>query len=217
LSSDVPVDPGDLGRRIKSRREELGLTREQVAERAGMAAAYLEYVEEQPAQVSVEALWRLADALSFTPRELLGGGVDLPSGRGLPTAPPQLLGLDEEECRRLLSPGGVGRVAFTTPEGPAVVPVNFAMVEGTVVFRTAPGSMIADQDAAEIGFEVDHVDDAVRSGWSVLVVGKARRVRDPNEEALLRDHARIEPWAGGRREVYMQITPHRITGRRISA
>lgn len=212
----MPVDPGDLGRRIAQRREELGMTRKQVAERAGMAEAYLDYVEQQPAQVTTEALWRLAGVLNTTASDLLGGGVDVAPGRGLPARRARLVRMDENECWRRLSSGGVGRVAFSVPEGPVVIPVNFAMVEESVVFRTEPGSVIVAQEGANVGFEVDRIDDALRSGWSVLVVGRATRVTDPGELRRLAA-ARIEPWAGPERDVYMRITPHRITGRRISA
>ncbi|MGX1246953.1 hypothetical protein RKD46_008057 [Streptomyces pseudovenezuelae] len=41
--------PGDLGRRLLHRRGELGLTRREVADRAGMAPGYLRYLEESPA------------------------------------------------------------------------------------------------------------------------------------------------------------------------
>lgn len=37
-------------------------------------------------------------------------------------------------------PGGVGRVAFATAAGTAVLPVNFAMVHGAIVFRTGEGT-----------------------------------------------------------------------------
>ncbi|SDH96608.1 Helix-turn-helix domain-containing protein, partial [Sinosporangium album] len=38
--------PGDIGRRVARRREDLGLTREQLAERTGMDPGYLAYLEE---------------------------------------------------------------------------------------------------------------------------------------------------------------------------
>jgi nitroimidazol reductase NimA-like FMN-containing flavoprotein (pyridoxamine 5'-phosphate oxidase superfamily) len=44
------------------------------------------------------------------------------------------------ECRRLIAPGGVGRIAFSTSSGPVVVPVNFAVLAGTIVVRTAEGT-----------------------------------------------------------------------------
>jgi nitroimidazol reductase NimA-like FMN-containing flavoprotein (pyridoxamine 5'-phosphate oxidase superfamily) len=48
--------------------------------------------------------------------------------------------LTERECRYLLGTHGVGRLAVTTPAGPLVVPVDYGVVEGAVVFRTAAGT-----------------------------------------------------------------------------
>src|SRR5689334_22052230 len=74
---------GNLGRRIALRREELGLSREEAANRAGMASSYLQYLEEQPtAAPGVSTLLRLAGALETTALELTGGDVELPPGLG---------------------------------------------------------------------------------------------------------------------------------------
>jgi Pyridoxamine 5'-phosphate oxidase/Response regulator receiver domain len=45
--------------------------------------------------------------------------------------------LDENECLYLISPGGVGRIAYTGRFGPAVLPVNYTVRDGAVIFRTA--------------------------------------------------------------------------------
>ncbi len=215
-SGDLLPDPGDVGRRVARRRTELGLTREEVAARAGMAPAYVEYVEHQPAHLTTESLMRLAGALQTTPRELMGGAADLPPGRRGTARHPVLEKLDPAECRRLIAPGGVGRVVFTTPSGPVALPVNFSVVDGEIVFRTAADSVIAEYARGEVAFEVDHLDEAMSQGWSVLVSGRAERVDDPFDPARLRERAPVEPWAGGRREVYVRIHPVTVTGRRIT-
>jgi nitroimidazol reductase NimA-like FMN-containing flavoprotein (pyridoxamine 5'-phosphate oxidase superfamily) len=119
------------------------------------------------------------------------------------------------ECYELLAPGGVGRVAFTTAEGPVVLPVNYAMAGQTVVFRTAPDTLLAGHLDCRAGFEVDRIDEALGRGWSVLVTGRAVRVTTEAEVRRLERHAGVRPWAAGARDVYVRITPHRITGRRI--
>ena len=61
---------------------------------------------------------------------------------------------------------------------------------------------------------MDHLDDALGEGWSVLLTGTASVITDP---AGL-DRARalgIEPWAGGDRPVYVRMTVTQVTGRRI--
>ncbi|HEY6315632.1 MAG TPA: pyridoxamine 5'-phosphate oxidase family protein [Streptosporangiaceae bacterium] len=121
------------------------------------------------------------------------------------------------ECRRLIAAGGVGRIAFSTTSGPVVLPVNFAMVEGTVVIRTGEGSMIDGHADERVAFEVDHIDEALRQGWSVLVRGQAHRVAHPAELRHMRREATIWPWPGGDRDVYVRIIPGKISGRRIES
>ncbi len=67
-----------------------------------------------------------------------------------------------------------------------------------------------------MGFEVDHLDEALSQGWSVLVTGRAARVKSELQVRRLEARTGLQPWAGGARDVYVQITPYRITGQRIS-
>ncbi|MFI7445994.1 pyridoxamine 5'-phosphate oxidase family protein [Nonomuraea sp. NPDC049714] len=211
---------GDLGRRIAYHRERLGLTRDQVAERAAVSPGYVEYLEESIGSPSTDAVARLAGALETTVDELLGGAVDRPPGRGPAAAAPVLEKLDEQECLRLIAPGGIGRVAFNGSHGPTVLPVNFKLHEGAILFRTAVGGPM-DQDLRtgvqgveiKVGFEVDRIDEAQRDGWSVLVQGPAHHV-SPEEAAALTG-SDVSPWAGGDRRLYVRIIPSQITGRRI--
>jgi len=128
---------------------------------------------------------------------------------------PVLETLTSAECFDLLSPGGVGRVAFTTADGPVVLPVNYAMAGRTVIFRTAPDTLLAGYLDCLAGFEVDGLDEALSQGWSVVVTGRAVRVTSEAEVRHLERHAGVQPWAGGARDVYARIIPRKITGRRI--
>ncbi|GAA4964618.1 hypothetical protein HD597_003575 [Nonomuraea thailandensis] len=103
---------------------------------------------------------------------------------------PVLEVLDAEECLRLAAPGGIGRVAFNGSHGPTVLPVNFRLYEGAVVFRTARGGpMEADLRTGlegvdiKIAFQVDRIDEAQQAGWSVLILREppttCRRTRWP--------------------------------------
>jgi len=213
-TSRRPSDPGDIGRRVALQRERLGLTREEVAARAAMAPGYLAYLEENPASPSGPGLLRLAAALETTVDWLRGGGADLPPGRGRAAYHPELYELDEEQCRARLATHGVGRVAVSTPDGPAIVPVNYLVAGDEIAFRTAPGSTPAAAVGQEVAFEVDHLDEIVKRGWSVLVVGLARAAGEA-EAARLTARAPSEPWAGGERDQWVIVRPERITGRRI--
>jgi transcriptional regulator with XRE-family HTH domain len=213
---DGAPDPGDIGRRVAAERERQGLTRAETARRAGIAPGYLAYLEEQPADPSLASLISLAAALGTSVAALRGGGVDRPPGRGQALAHPQLRDLGPDECRARLSTHGVGRVAVAAPGGPAVIPVNYEVVDDAIAFRTAPDSAPAAAAGTEVAFEVDQVDEAMSQGWSVLVVGPARVVTEPDAVRRLADRAHTRPWAGGEREMWVSIQPARLTGRRIS-
>ncbi|MET8560196.1 pyridoxamine 5'-phosphate oxidase family protein [Streptomyces flaveolus] len=211
------TNPGDIGRRLAAERRRRGLSRVEAAGRARMSPEYLAYLEERPADPTLATLIRLADALGTTVAALRGGGVDLPPGQGQALLHPRLRDLGADECRTLLSTHGVGRVAVSASDGrPAVVPVNYEIVDDAIVFRTAPGSVAAAAVGTEVAFEVDHVDDAMSQGWSVLAVGPASVVTEPEAVRTLTQHAHSTPWAGGERETWVSIRPTSLTGRRIT-
>jgi hypothetical protein len=125
--------------------------------------------------------------------------------------PPLIDKLMPDECRRLIAAGGIGRIAFGTASGPVVFPVNFAVVAGTIVIRTGEGTMIAGHADEQVAFEVDHIDEALCQGWSVLVRGQTHRVAHPAELEHVRHDAAIWPWPGDDRDVYVRIVPDKIS------
>ncbi len=124
--------------------------------------------------------------------------------------------LDEAECRRLLAQGGIGRVGMTSGVLPVILPVNFALIDGDIVFRTGEGSKLhATRGGAVIAFEVDAYDVPAERGWSVLAVGRAREVSDDDDLEQLR-LLHLAPWANGERTHFVRLRPELITGRRIA-
>jgi transcriptional regulator with XRE-family HTH domain len=207
---------GDLGRRVAERREQLGLSVEEVAGRAGMNPSYLRSLEQSSSpELSRSALWRLAGALETTVVVLTGGGILAPPGRTTPSSPPALDDLDRPTCQALISEGGVGRVVFDEPGGPVALPVNFRMLDEDVIVRTtSSAALLRSLGTATISFEVDHIDDALTEGWSVLIRGNAHSISDP-EELRLAKALGVTPWAGGNRDVYVRIVSNEVTGRRL--
>jgi nitroimidazol reductase NimA-like FMN-containing flavoprotein (pyridoxamine 5'-phosphate oxidase superfamily) len=130
--------------------------------------------------------------------------------------------LDEDECLRLIAPGGIGRLVYAGRYDLTVLPVNYKMHNGRILFRTAQ-SGATDEDLRtgiahaeyRVAFEVDSIDYETRAGWSVLVQGPAHHL-DSAEERAEAEAAGVEPWPGGQREHFIGITPARITGRRIT-
>ncbi|MGW0969302.1 helix-turn-helix domain-containing protein [Streptomyces sp. NPDC002516] len=218
LNGAPPVTGGgDVGRRVSARREELGLTRETVAVRAGITPGYLRYLETRPtATPGAGALIRIADALDTSVSALHGGEADPPPGAGRAAAHSELIELDPEECRARLSTHGVGRIVLQASDRLLVLPVNYSVVDGSVVFRTAPGSAPAAALGARVAFEVDHIDEALAQGWSVLVQGRARAETRPDATRRLDALAHTRPWAGGaERDLWVRVEEESISGRRI--
>lgn len=129
--------------------------------------------------------------------------------------------LDEAACLRLISPGGIGRLAYTGRYGLTVFPVNYKLHEGAIVFRTAQDSPTGEDLQTgiahaeyQVAFEVDDIDAATREGWSVLIQGPAHHLTSAADQASVLDSG-VEPWPGGVREHAIRITPKRITGRRL--
>lgn len=217
--SDGEPDPGDLGRRIRERRARLGLDLADLAARAGMAPGYLDYVERRSgATPSAAAVTRLAAALETTVSALRGGGRARAPGAGRAAeARPVLEVLDEDQCLRLLGPGGVGRVVFEAARGPVAFPVNFTLADGHVVLRTDDGSIAAAaRSTGHLSFEVDQLDEALGEGWSVLVVGRATVAPAGAGEGPGDEGGPVpDPWAGGDRHEVVRIFLDEVSGRRI--
>lgn len=129
----------------------------------------------------------------------------------------QLETLDSDECFRLLAAAQVGRLGVVADHYPLIIPVNFGLDRGTIVIRSSAGTKLAALEHANVTFEVDDIDSASRSGWSVLVRGQAEEVGvEHGQELLERTRATgTSPWAPGQREHWVRIIPHQITGRRI--
>jgi nitroimidazol reductase NimA-like FMN-containing flavoprotein (pyridoxamine 5'-phosphate oxidase superfamily) len=132
-----------------------------------------------------------------------------------------LIELDEAESLELVSRGGIGRIAYQSRFGPAVLPVNYKWHGGAVVFRTTRHSAL-DEDLQtgiaggdyKVAFEIDAIDEIGRQGWSVLIQGPAHHVEGETERAAA-EQAGVEPWPAGERELFLRIVPDRVTGRRI--
>lgn len=183
-----------------------------------MAPGFVEYLEEHAdAALGLEtgSLMRLATALQTTPSALAGGGLQSPPGvkSGLP--PSALTAMTRKQAMALIAAGGVGRIAFLHGDQLLVLPVNYRMIGGAPVFRTAGDSVLASApDAPTVTFEVDRLDDAMAEGWSVVAQGTCRRVTDP-DEIRRAEAAKVEPWAAGDRPLYISVAITTISGRRL--
>ncbi len=122
-----------------------------------------------------------------------------------------------DECIRLLEGRRLGRVAVTVAGRPLVLPVNYAMDNGSIVFRTDSGTKFDAAVRGEfVAFEIDDADPEYHTGWSVLFTGVAEEILDRLELARA-ETLPLRPWAQGPKNHYLRITPVTISGRRIGA
>jgi len=121
------------------------------------------------------------------------------------------------ECADLLESSWLGRLGVTVDGHPEIFPVNhvFDRATGSIVFPTnARTKLHSALDEALVAFEVDGVlaDEVV--GWSVLVIGPAIEVTDP--DTIARALAlRRAAWAVSEHTHWLRIEPIKMTGRRI--
>ena len=128
----------------------------------------------------------------------------------------RLTELGVEECVELLNAKQVGRAAICTPLGPHVVPVNYAIHDGAIVFRTAPYSILGTYGClGDIAFEVDHVDAESHLGWSVVAVGRGEMLENAEEIEEVRWAHHLEPWAEGPRTLFIRLRWREVTGRSL--
>jgi Pyridoxamine 5'-phosphate oxidase len=85
--------------------------------------------------------------------------------------------------------------------------VNYRLIDGAIVFWTSPGSkMAAAAEGAVVAFEVDDYQLADRTGWSVLAVGRADVVTDPDMAETVKATC-LQPFVDGRRDTLVRIEP----------
>lgn len=116
------------------------------------------------------------------------------------------------ECRRLLATEEVGRLGVVLDGRPEIFPVNYTLDGDGVLFRTADGSKLEGALHGPVVFEVDHLHARSRSGWSVIVHGRAERyTRFDNPARRQTDR----PWIDSDKPHLVRLSPTSITGRRI--
>lgn len=124
--------------------------------------------------------------------------------------------LDRQECLRLLAEVPVGRVVYTRQALPAVLPINFSLDEdaSVLLFTSAGSDLVRAIDGVVVAFEADEFDAATRSGWSVIVTGRATVVTEPADHQRL---AQTGPhsWMPVRDGVFLRIESELVTGREL--
>lgn len=129
-----------------------------------------------------------------------------------------MLELSRDECLDLLAAHHFGRLAVIMSNGaPVIRPVNYVFDRSSqsVVFRTARGSKLhALLHAAKAAFEIDGIDEASRTGWSVIIEGVTAGVSASRDIGRM-NQLGLESWAPGPKPHWAQIRAWTVSGRRI--
>jgi hypothetical protein len=130
----------------------------------------------------------------------------------------ELVELPYEKCEELLHASIIGRVGFTTAEGPQIVPVNYTTVHDAVLFRTTPYSQLgAHAPGSPLAFEIDQINYEDHRGWSVVAHGIGERLEDMTGLDEDNPFWNPKPWVAGARALYIRLRWTALTGRRIGS
>lgn len=109
-------------------------------------------------------------------------------------------------------------MALVIDNYPKVLCVNYRLDENAIVFTTREATNIHAAGHQHVGFEVDHIDYATRTGWTVLVQGtRPTSPRDPRSPPPTGPGHSIRPWVPGHHPLVIRIIPAEITGRELTA
>ncbi len=125
--------------------------------------------------------------------------------------------LSSAQCWELLGAHTVGRLGVLVDSAPEIFPLNYGVVDRSIVFRTDPGTKLRGLSRSPaVSFEIDGFDTEDRRGWSVLVKGTAAHLERSQDLDRVRDVA-LPLWTVGEKGAWVRIAPREVTGRRIGA
>lgn len=114
----------------------------------------------------------------------------------------------------LLASVSFGRVVFTYHALPAIRPVSHVVEGEEVILRSYPGSAVvppaADRAEVIVAYEADEIDAVTGTGWTVVVTGTARLVRDPADVSHY-DKV-LRPWVADEMSQVVSIHPEIVMG-----
>ena len=129
--------------------------------------------------------------------------------------------LQHDECIELLARTGFGRLAVSPPDWrtpPVIRPVSYVFDRGSqsIAFRTGRGSKFtALLLSGPAAFEIDGIDSAERTGWSVIVQGPIEEVKNTTELNRL-ESLDLRSWAPGEKPHWIRLRATVVSGRRIA-
>lgn len=119
--------------------------------------------------------------------------------------------LDEQESFELLKANRFGRLAMSVAGLPEIVPINYVVDDGRIIFLTSAGNKLLGLTInSEVAFEVDQIQG--HQATSVIVKGVARRLEN-RDEIEFAESLPLHPWVDTEKFYYVEIVPNVVTGR----
>jgi nitroimidazol reductase NimA-like FMN-containing flavoprotein (pyridoxamine 5'-phosphate oxidase superfamily) len=120
--------------------------------------------------------------------------------------------LHPEECWEFLSGREFGRLAFHLLDEVHIVPINYVVDDGRLLFLTTEGNKLLGLTMnADVAFEVDEIEG--ETATSVILRGRARQL--VGAAAWVADRLPMRPWVGTPKYIVVEITVDDINGRRF--
>jgi nitroimidazol reductase NimA-like FMN-containing flavoprotein (pyridoxamine 5'-phosphate oxidase superfamily) len=133
----------------------------------------------------------------------------------------RLAELERDECVQLLALTRFGRLAVSPADWrtpPVIRPVTYVFDRSSqsIVFRSARGSKFtALLLSGQAAFEIDGIEPAAETGWSVIVQGPIEEIKNAAEIRRL-EQLDLHPWAPGEKPHWIRIRADVVSGRRIA-
>ena len=115
-----------------------------------------------------------------------------------------------EECWEMLRANEFGRLAFHLAGEVHLTPVNYAVDQDTLLFRTAEGSKLLGVEMnPDVAFEIDEFDE--HHARSVVIRGVARHLGEDEEHRA--ENVPLRPWVQTLKYDVVEIRPTEVSGR----
>ena len=121
--------------------------------------------------------------------------------------------LDEEQCWELLASEQVGRLVVAVDKRPEIYPVNYAVRDRKIYFRSSEGSKLAELTVyPQVAFEADNMTEG--DAWSVVVHGRAHVLQHFSDVQAV-EALGLTSWVPTSKYNYVELVAIETTGRRF--
>jgi len=122
--------------------------------------------------------------------------------------------LSDEQSWELLASEKVGRLVVVVNGRPEIYPVNYAVRDRKVYFRSGEGSKLAELTVyPQVAFQVDHIE--ANDAWSVVLHGRAHILQHFSDVQAV-DALGLTTWVPDSKFNYVELVTSETSGRRFS-